>query len=951
MCGDEPGPSTSSGSRVPANGARVAVEGPFLGRENAIAEMRATFNKVVAEGRPAHLLVLGDPGVGKSRLVREFVDWAPGVDHSLTVLTGRCLPYGQDVVYRPLAEILTDLSGITATTEPDEARHLVEQVLPAEGMEDRDAAVDALLGMVGRGSSAALSPRRTRELLREAWRHLLSVLADDGPVLLVIEDVHWAGDALFDVLDHVVRRVEGPLLLVTPSRPEVFDRRPAWHAEGSRTKLVTVTPLDADQGRRLAGRLLAEARLPVTDSAAVAARADGNPFFMEELVRQMAVRRTDTDHDDTGELPVTIQGVVAARIDLLRPRERRVLQAASVMGRIFWPTAVAHLTGLEPAEVDVALRRLESLQMVRRNLRSSLEGEPEYLFQHSLISETAYGRLARVDLAAMHGSLAEWLDRRDPSERREGAERIAYHTARAHAAAEATGGFTDDEVDRLRRLAVDRLLAAARMARQGGAFGRSVEMATQVLEIAAGPAEAWRAHEQLGLTHMAEYDGNAAWDSLVTAIDVHLKSGAVDGPTVARLAAAAVASPLRWTGAMRQLPDLAEVMRVLQLGLEYAGKDDSEPLASLLTAIAVLPVSPYARDGAVGMERDDAHASGLKAREMARRLGLPHAELAALDALMSHALATGRIQQAAEIVEERMELAEAVSDAWEVGDTYAMAAWLSFDLGDYEVARDRAARGFARTSDDAPGVALHTLSWGAVSRVHTAQWDDVVAALRTAHDLLAADRRSRPPLYAAPLYAAAAMVAEFRGKTVEADRLLAILTETWANSDLAQVTTHPHATWCNHTGPIYLRRGQFDVIPELIAPTTSRRIGHEADRLALRCEWIAQRAAWDESDAAVADTRATANAYGMKALHAHADRLEGRTSLASGDKIGARALLAAARDRFLALGDRWEAARTTLDLAAAGGEADLAEALETFTAIGAVDEIAVTQRLLAPSRA
>ncbi|HEX5630238.1 MAG TPA: AAA family ATPase [Acidimicrobiia bacterium] len=927
----------------------VATQGPFLGREDAIAELRTSFNKVVAEGRPAHVLVLGDPGVGKSRLVREFVDWAPGVDPSLTILTGRCLPYGQDVVYRPLAEILTDLTGITATTESSEARRMVEQVLPTEGIEDRDAAVDALLGMLGLGPEGAISPRRIRELLREAWRNLLSGLADDGPVLLVIEDVHWAGDALLDVLDYIVRRVEGPLLLLTPSRPEVFDRRPAWHTEESRTRVVTVTPLDPDQARRLAGRLLAEARLPVTESDAVAARADGNPFFMEELVRQLALRRSDAVHDHTVELPATIQGVIAARIDLLRPRERRVLQAASVMGRIFWPKAVAHLTGLEPGEVDVALRRLESLQMVRRNLRSSLGDELEYLFQHSLISETAYGRLARADLARMHGALAEWLERRDPSERREGAERLAYHTARAHAAAEAIGGFTEDEVTRLRRLAVDRLLAAARLARERGAFGRSVEMATQALAIAAGPGETWRVHEQLGLTHMAEYDGDAAWAALVTAVDLHMKSGAVDGPTVARLAAAAVASPLRWTGTMHQMPELGEVMRVLHLGLEHAGKEDSEPLASLLTAVAFLPVSPYARDGA-GMDRDDAHAAGQRAREMAHRLGLPHAELAALDALMSHALNTGRIQQAAAIVEERLELAEAVSDPWEVGDTYAMAAWLSFDLGDYEVARDRAARGYARTCDDAPGVALHTLSWGAVARVQTGEWDDVVAALRTARQLLDADRRDRPPIYAAPLYAAAAMVAEFRGKPAEADRLLAILTDTWASSDLAQVTPHPHASWSRHTGPIYLRRGKLDVVAELIVPTNSRRIGQEADRLALRCEWVAARRAWEEADGAIADTLATANAYGMKALHAHADRLEGRASLAAGDRTGARALLGAARDRFAALGDHWEAARTTLDLAAAAGDVDLPGALATFTVAGAVDEIAAVQRLLAATR-
>ncbi|MBI5157597.1 MAG: AAA family ATPase [Acidimicrobiia bacterium] len=929
----------------------LIVRGPFLGREDAFGSLRSAFHKVVAEGRPAHIVVVGDPGVGKSRLVREFVDWASGVDASLTVLTGRCLPYGEDVVYRPLAEILTELTGITPTTDATTARTRMEQVLPPGSGDDHTATIDALLGMIGLGVGPTPTPRRTRELLREAWRMLLSRLTDDGPVLVVVEDVHWAGDALFDVIDHAVRRVEGPLLLMTPARPEVFDRRPAWRAEGSRTRAVVVTPLDPDQAKRLAGRLLADARLPIEESAAVAGRADGNPFFMEELVRQLSLRRTDSGHDDHPELPATIQGVISARIDLLRPRERRVLQAASIMGRIFWPSAVAELTGLGDDEIETALGRLESLHMVRRNLRSSLQGEAEYLFQHSLISETAYGRLARADLARMHGALASWLERRQPTELREGAERLAYHTAKAHAAAEAIEGFADDEVARLRRLAVDRLLAAAMHARERAAFGRAIEIARDALAIAAGPAEAWRAHEQLGLTYMAEYDGDAAWAELSTAVDQHLKSGMVDPAVVARLAAAAVAAPLRWTGTMHLLPDFTDLMRILRIGLDHAGTADSEALASLLTAISFLPFSAFARDGDPGVTRDEARSAGLRAREMAKRLDLPHAESAALDALMSHALNTGQIQQAAAIVDERLELAEAVSDPWEVGDTYAMAAWLSYDLGEYALARDRARKGFARTVDDAPGVALHTLSWAAVAGVQLGEWDDVAAALKTAHGLLDAERQARPPIYAAPLYAAAAMVAEYRDRSAEADRLLAILAETWAHSDLMNVTAHPHAPWCKQTGPIYLRRGQLDVVEQLTAPGDSTRIGHHGDRLGLLCELIAAQSAWDRVDGVVAETRITGQAYGMQALAAHADRLEGRASLAAGDVRGGRTLLAAAQERFTALGDQWEAARTTLDLARAGGDPGLAAVAAWFTGLGAVDEADVAQRLLPTGKA
>jgi hypothetical protein len=172
------------------------------------------------------------------------------------------------------------------------------------------------------------------------------------------------------------------------------------------------------------------------------------------------------------------------------------------------------------------------------------------------------------------------------------------------------------------------------------------------------------------------------------------------------------------------------------------------------------------------------------------------------------------------------------------------------------------------------------------------------------------------------------MVAEYRGKSAEADRLLALLTATWSSSDLVHITEHPHASWCKQTGPIYLRRGRLDIVEKLIAPSESRRIGHEGDRLALRCELIAARRSWDEADAVVAEGRAAGQAYGMKALQGHTDRLEGRASIAAGDVKGGRALLMSARDRFSGLGDHWEAARTTLDLARAGGDAGLAAAAE-----------------------
>lgn len=931
-----------------------ALTGPFLGRAEALGTLRGTFTRVVAEGRPAHVAVIGDAGVGKSRLVREFVDWAAAVDPTLTSLTGRCLPYGEDVVFRPLTEILVEVTGITAGTDPDQARARLEHLIPTGSVPEEEDAIAVLLRTAGvrtGASDATSSPRRTRELLRSAWTSLLSAVANDGPAVIVIEDVHWAGDALFDLLDHVVRRAEGPLLVLTPARPEVFDRHPDWVADGARTVVVPVPPLEADDARRLAGRLLADARLPVREAEAVAGRADGNPFFMEELVRQLALRGDDTGHEHTAELPATIQGVISARIDLLGTRDRRVLQAASIMGRIFWPSAVAHVTGFDEADVAESLAHLETMQMVRANLRATKHGEPEFLFQHSLIGETAYGRLSRIDLARLHGSLAEWLERLDDARRPDIAERLAYHTARAHAAAEATDGFDSAEVSRLRALAVDRLLLASVRSRERAAFGRSRELAMNALEIAGGAAEAWRAHEQLGMTHLAESEGDAAWEAFTTALATHQRLDDPDPAVVARLAAAAVESPLRWTGTVRQKPTLAEVQRIIGVGLDHAGTGDSESLAMLLVAIAFIPMS-LATPEDTEVSWDDARSAALRAREIARRLDLPHAESAALDALMNLAMATGRIQQAAALINERLAIVDAIADPREIGDTYAMAAALSFELGDYVEARTRADKGVARTLDDSPSVALRSLSWAVQARVQTGEWADVATEVQRAHELLDLERRPLPPLLVSRLFAAAAMTAEFQGRRKEADRLLHLLETGWAASDLPGIDPHPHSRWCKFVGPILLRRGRFDEVAAMVSPTGLVSFGHEGGRLGVLCDLVAATGAWDRADDVVAEARTVGNAYGLLPLTAFADRLEGRASFAVGDRRGGRALLQSAEERFLAMGARWEAARTALDLAEAEGGGHAAWAADLFATIGAVDEITRAERwITAPEAA
>jgi hypothetical protein len=926
----------------------LAIGAPLFGRTDQRTALRDLYRRVVAQGKPHLAVVTGPAGVGKSRLVREFVDWAGLTDAALTTLSGRCLPYGEDITYRPLAEFVADLTGVTTATEPTEAVEKLTDLLARHLPEgDVSVATDALVRMIGLeppGDVPRPAPGRVRELLRSTWRTLLSGIASDGPLLLLVEDIHWAGDALLDLIDHVVRRGEGPLLVVSPARPELVDRE--WSMPPA-TTTIRIEPLEAGDATALASRLLGDAGLSLTTVDRITERADGNPFFIEELVREAAHRSVDRDHTEDNDLPATIHGVVSARIDLLRGRERRVLQAASVIGRIFWPSAIGFVTGLDGESLTSSLAHLESLQLIRVNLGAG--EETEYIFQHVLIREAAYGRLSRPDLARIHGAVAEWLEGR-AGERPEAAERLAYHTYRAYQAAVGTSDFPPTEEEGLRALAVERLVASARRARGRAAFGRAKEIAEAARAIAQGPLETARAHEQLGLTLLAEYDGDEAWNALRRAVDLHLQSLEPDSAEIARLCGTNIEVPLRWQGTMRQIPPMSDILHYLQVGLEHAGSDDSESLTTLLTALSFAPIAagPQGEDARAVISVDEARDAGHRAREMARRLGLPHAESAALDALQSHALWGGRIQEAATINAERLEIVDAVSDPWEVGDTHAMAAWLSFDLGHYETARDLALGGYHRTIDEAPSVALHGLTWASLARVQTGEWNAVTAALSTALDLLDPDRHSHPPLYAAPLYAAAAFVAEFRGKSAEADRLMAILTDVWSASDWGTRGGHPHARWTRHLGPIHIRRGDFETAWLLVESDDAERIGRESDRHAVMCDLIVATGAWDRADEVIEETRRTASGYGLDSLHAHADRLEGLLSIAMRDVRGGIALLDTATTRFISLGDHWEANRTLLAIGEAGRPIDVAAVTDFFEGLRSVDELARARALSDP---
>ena len=352
---------------------------PFVGRERELADLRAAFEQARDERACRLVTIAAPPGVGKSRLAGEFL---AGLGDHATVLVGRCLAYGQGTTYKALADIVRGLGG-------EHPRGRIEQLLDGD-----EQAVRGILGAIG------LSDERAQaEETAWALRRLLERLARERPLVVAVEDVHWAEPALLEVIDHVVTLSGGaPILLVCLTRPELLEDRPAWAAPQPNRSVLVLDPLGEADARELAQRLGAAER-----AERIAARAEGNPLFVQQLV---AV----DEGQDTRELPVSIQAVLSARIDRLEDGERALLQHAAVEGRTFHAAALAAL--LPEGERLAIGSRLVAL--ARKGLISGdqpeFPGEDAYRFTHSLIRETAYAGLPKLLRARLHAGVADWLE-------------------------------------------------------------------------------------------------------------------------------------------------------------------------------------------------------------------------------------------------------------------------------------------------------------------------------------------------------------------------------------------------------------------------------------------------------------------------------------------------------------------------------------------------------------
>jgi class 3 adenylate cyclase len=454
----------------------------FVGRDTELALLQAIYRHAVGQGEPHVVTLMGNAGVGKTTLVRELWAWLAAQSPPSVQRIGRCLAYGH-VTYWALGEILREQLGL---------RENEEQEAVQQRLGDRE-----ILGLaLGLDVAGNAHPLAVRELFQEAWVELLSELAEAAPTVVLIEDLHWAEDPLLDLLERVVRDVRGPLLVLGTARPELLDRRPTWGGGRRNASLVWLDALSPVESAAMLDELAPGALSEETRQALVE-RAEGNPFFLEELLAAFVETGT------VEELPDSVHAILAARVDRLASADKAALQAASVIGRVFWVGPTLELAGGEP--VDWAV--LEDRDFVRRHPGSTLGGETEYSFKHALTRDVVYGSVPKARRARLHADFAAWLERTGGG-RDEHAALLAHHYAQAAGPQDADLAWADapDELVRLREAAVRWLRRAAELAISRYDLDEGVADLQRALELCE-PRERSALWRKIGLASALKFDG------------------------------------------------------------------------------------------------------------------------------------------------------------------------------------------------------------------------------------------------------------------------------------------------------------------------------------------------------------------------------------------------------------------------------------------------------------
>ena len=411
---------------------------PLVGREFERPLLIATFERAAKQRACQLVTLVGEPGVGKTRLCAElfaYIEQRPGL---VRWRQGRCLPYGEGIAFWALGEIVKAECGILESDSPEQASAKLDEAIPKHEP-DRAWLKARLAPLVGAGGEPA-----AQEESFTAWRRFLEGLAAQNPTVLVVDDLHWADEPMLAFLEHLADWSAGvPLLLLCAARPELHEKHPSWAAGLRNAQTINLAPLSDDETATLVALLLKRRVLPTAIQQGLIDRAGGNPLYAEEFVRLLSDRNLLAGPLQEVLLPDSVQALIAARLDTLSAERKSLLQDAAVIGKVFWAGALATMGERDPRDVELALHELARKELVRPARSSSMQGEQEYGFWHLLVRDVCYAQIPRSSRAARHRAAAAWIERQAGERVDDLSDVLAHHYVQALELARAAGQESD----------------------------------------------------------------------------------------------------------------------------------------------------------------------------------------------------------------------------------------------------------------------------------------------------------------------------------------------------------------------------------------------------------------------------------------------------------------------------------------------------------------------------
>jgi class 3 adenylate cyclase/tetratricopeptide (TPR) repeat protein len=398
----------------------------LVGRQRQLRQLAQAFEAATEDGSCQLFTVLGTPGVGKSRLIEEFLN---SVKDDATVTLGRCLPYGDGITLWPIAQAIRGLAGVAESDFADSAVEVLNQLTvgqsdvlaPGFGDDERDVA--GIRSVLGLGTDAP-----STDSIPVAIRHLFEHVARKRPLVLVFDDIHWAEAAFLDIIEHLTDWSRAPVLLICMARPDLLDTRPGWGGGKLNAAVALLEPLNQDQSRELLTNLTQDVVSDETRDRILSA-SEGNPLFVEEMAAMLLEGGSSANGADEVAIPASLQLLLAARLDQLALPERRAMARASVVGKAFERSAVAALTpDVDQDEIPTHLRGLARRDLIRIDPMD----EDAYMFRHMLIRDAAYDSLPKQERAELHERFASWLESEVASLASGFEEIVGYHLEQAY---------------------------------------------------------------------------------------------------------------------------------------------------------------------------------------------------------------------------------------------------------------------------------------------------------------------------------------------------------------------------------------------------------------------------------------------------------------------------------------------------------------------------------------